>query len=46
MWLVDFSELINAYQCFFMLNILFDEVDRRLGHQKKYLFDTIFIIFS
>ena len=27
--------IINIYQCFFALNILFDEVERGLGHEKK-----------
>ena len=27
--------IINIYQRFFALNILFDEVDRGLGHKKK-----------
>ena len=28
------------------INILFDEVDRGFGHEKKNLFDTIYIDFS
>ena len=39
--------IINIYQCFFALNILFDEVDRGLGHKKKkkILLHTIYITF-
>ena len=33
--LVEDFRIINAYQCFF-LNILFDEVDRALGHERKH----------
>ena len=34
--LVDFLRIINVYQCLFILNILFDEVDRGLGHEEKH----------
>ena len=33
--LVDFFRIINVYQCLFNLNILSDEVNRRLEHEKK-----------
>ena len=34
-WFSWFFRNINVYQCLFTLNILFDEVDRGLGHEKK-----------
>ena len=33
--MVDDFRIINVYQCFVTLNILFDEVNRELGHEKK-----------
>ena len=38
--------IFQAYQCFFTVNILFDEVDRGLEHEKKFLLDIIYIMFS
>ena len=32
---IDFLEFINVYQCFFMFNILIDEVTRKLEHEKR-----------
>ena len=34
--LVDDSKIIKVYQCFFTLNIFFDEVDGGPEHEKKY----------
>ena len=31
--LVDSLRIINVYQCLFILNMLFDEVERGLGHE-------------
>ena len=42
---MQYFVIINVYQCFFTLNILFDEVVRGLGHGKNNLLDTIYIIF-
>ena len=39
--LVDDFRINNVYQSFFTLNILFDEVDRGLGHEKNIFLDTI-----
>ena len=39
--LVDDFRISNVYQSFFTLNILFDEVDRGLGHEKNIFLDTI-----
>ena len=33
----EFFGIVNVYQCFFISNTLFDEVDRELGHEKKKL---------
>ena len=35
-WFSWFFRVLNVYQCFFTLNTLFNEVDRRLGHGKKH----------
>ena len=43
--LVDDFRIINVYKCFLTLNILLDEVNRGLGHEKK-LLDTVYIVFS
>ena len=34
-WFNWFFGITNVYQCLFTLNILFDEVNRGLGHEKK-----------
>ena len=34
--LVYFLRIITVDQCFFSLNILFDEVDKGLGHENKH----------
>ena len=34
--LVYFLRIITVYQCFFSLNILFNEVDKGLGHETKH----------
>ena len=34
--LVYFLRIITVYQCFFSLNILFNEVDKGLGHENKH----------
>ena len=34
--LVDFFRIINVYQCFFALHILFNEVDRPFRHKKTF----------
>ena len=34
--LVDFFRIVNVNQCFFTLNILCNEVDKGLGHEKKH----------
>ena len=46
-WCNWFFIIISVYQCFFNLNLLFDEVGSEFGHEKKktILFDTIYIIF-
>ena len=33
-WFSWFFRIANVYQCFFTLNILFDEVDSELEHEK------------
>ena len=33
-WFSWFFRIANVYQCFFALNILFDEVDSELEHEK------------
>ena len=43
--LVDFFRIINVYQCLFNLNILSDEVNRGLEHEKK-LLDTVHISYG
>ena len=40
-WRFSWFRIINDNQCFFTLNLLFNEVDRGLGHEKKSLSDTI-----
>ena len=40
-----FRRNINVYQCSFTSNVLCDEVDRGLGHEKNILLDTIYIVF-
>ena len=35
-WFRWFLRIINRCQCFFTLNVLFDEVGRRLEHEKKF----------
>ena len=40
--MIYFFRIIKVYQCFFTLNILFDEVGRGLGHEKKNLLYTIY----
>ena len=44
----EFFGIVNVYQCFFISNTLFDEVDRELGHEKKKvkLLDRIYIVFK
>ena len=37
--LVDFCRMINVNQYLFILNVLFDEVDRGLEHKKHILLD-------
>ena len=34
-WFSWFFKIIDGYLCFFTLNILFDEVERGLGHEKN-----------
>ena len=36
-WFSWYFRIINIYKCFFTLNILFDEVDRGLGYERKYI---------
>ena len=43
-WFSWFFRIINVYQCFFTLDILFDRVNRGLGNE-KILLDKIYIIF-
>ena len=45
--LVDYFRIINVYQFFFTLNILFDKVDyREVETLKNILLDTIYILIS
>ena len=39
--LVDFCRMINVNQCLFILNVLFDEVDRGFEHKKHIFFRYI-----
>ena len=48
-WFSWFFRIKNVHYCFLILNVLFNEVDRGIGHEKKkhlYPIDTIYIIFS
>ena len=38
-------QIISDYQCLFTLTMLFDEVDRVLGHEKKIVRYHLFILF-
>ena len=42
--LVDFCRMINVNQCLFILNVLFDEVDRGFEH-KKHIFLDIYRLY-
>ena len=45
-WFTWFFRIFNVYQCFFILNILFDEVNKGLRHEKKLiLLGIIFNVF-
>ena len=43
--LVDFFRIINVYQCFFALHIVFNEVDRRFRHKKNILLGNMYMVF-